>query len=193
MKQAYIVKLFCIIAVLTCILSISAFAHTGDWEFGIDSGSVTVIEPEADEIVPVSLSQFTGSLFNGDWGVEFFNLPTPDLKSVRIVFTSVPTGLVLYHESDIILGNDGSFIGSGYFDMSWPEPGIHHAHIDAYATAPGTYTVTFKLVNAIANDGLHTALGDSGEYSVDFKTVPEPSGLLALAVPLAALVIRIRR
>ncbi len=193
MKQAYILKLFCIIAVLTCILSISAFAHTGDWEFGIDSGSVTVIEPEADEIVPVSLSQFTGSLFNGDWGVEFFNLPTPDLESVRIVFTSVPTGLVLYHEGDIVLGNDGSSTGSGYFDMSWPEPGIHHAHIDAYATAPGTYTVTFKLVNAVANDGLHTTLGDSGEYSVDFKTVPEPSGLLALAVPLAALVIRRRK
>jgi len=132
-------------------------------------------------------------LFNGDWGVEFWNLPNPDLESVRVMFTSAPDGLVLYHESDLILGSYGGSTGPGFFDMDWPDPGIHHAHLDAYATASGVYTVTFKLVNAVANDGQHTALGDSGEYSVDFETVPEPSSLLALAAPIATLVGRRRR
>ncbi len=191
-----IVSICCLMAAFTCILGVSALAqehHKGDWSFGIADGCAAVIEPEPDEIEPVHLFPFTGGLFNGDWGLEFWNLPTPDLESVRVLFTSAPAGLVLYHESDLILGNDGGSTGPGFFDMAWPDPGIHHAHLDAYATAPGIYTVRFKLVNAVANDGLHTALGDSGEYSVDFETVPEPSSLLALAVPIAVLAGRRRK
>jgi hypothetical protein len=167
--------------------------HEGDWAFGIDNGNAAVIEPEPDEIEPVHLHPFTAGLFNGDWGLEFWNLPDPDLKSVRVEFTSAPTGLVLFHGGTLVLGSDGTSTGPGYFDMAWPDPGIHHAHIDAYATALGEYGVTFKLVNAIANDGQNTALGDSGEYSVSFHAVPEPSSLLALLTPMAAFVVRRRR
>jgi len=196
MKTLHIVSICCLMAAFTCILGVSALAHEhheGDWSFGIAGGNASVIGPEPDEIEPVHLAPFTGGLFNGDWGLEFWNLPNPDLESVRVLFTSAPAGLVLYHESDMILGNDGGSTGPGFFDMAWPDPGIHHAHLDAYATEPGVYAVSFKLVNAVANDGLHTALGDSTEYSVEFETVPEPSSLLALAVPIAALVSKKRR
>lgn len=183
------------IVLLSLLLNFSALAqhHHGDWSFGVVDGCAAVIEPEPDEVEPVVLEQFiTAGLYNGDWGIEFWNLPNPDLKSVRVLFTSSPAGLLLFHEADLILGDDGSSTGPGFFDMSWPDPGIHHAHIDAYTYAVGTYTVTFKLVNGIANDGENTALCDSPEYSLDFVAVPEPSGLLALAVPAAVLAFRRR-
>jgi hypothetical protein len=196
MKTLHLVLTCLLMVALTCISGITAIAHEhhiGDWSFGIVDGHAAVIEPEPDEIEPIRLFPFTGGLWNGDWGLEFWNLPNPDLKSVRVLFTSAPAELVLYHEDDLILGNDGSSTGPGYFDMAWPDPGIHHAHIDVYAKAWGSYTITFKLVNAVANDGLDTPIGDSEEYSLNFVTVFEPSSMLALAMPIAALVIRRRR
>jgi len=195
MKAMRIKLICCLLAAFTCLLSVSASAqhHHGDWSFGIDNGYAAVIEPEPEEIEPVHLTPFVGNLYNGDWGVELWNLPNPALESVRILFTSAPSGLTLYHEGTLVLGTYDGNTGPGYFDMAWPDPGIHHAHLDAYATAPGVYTVTFKLVNAVANDGNHTPVGDSGVYSVDFETVPEPSSLLALAMPIVALARRKRK
>lgn len=189
------IQILILAVALSLMFAVSAFSnghHEGDWSFGVLDGCAAVIEPEPNEVEPIILYPFIAGLFHGDWGVEFWNLPNPDLKSVRILFTSSPAGLTLFHESDLILGSDGFSTGPGYFDMSWPDPGVHHAHLDAYATAVGSYTVTFKLVNAVANDGYDTPLCDSPEYTLDFVAVPEPSSLLVLAAPAAALFFRRR-
>jgi hypothetical protein len=196
MKKLHLVSACLLLVALTCVLGISAIAHehhTGDWSFGISDGNASVIEPKPDDIEPIYLTPFVGGLFNGDWGIELWNLPDPDLKFVRLLFTSAPTGLVIYHESELVLGCYDGYTGPGFFDLSWPEPGIYHAHLDVYATAPGDYTVTFKLVDAVANDSQHTQIGDSKEYAVEFVTIPEPSPLLALAIPIAVLVLRRRK
>ncbi len=182
MKNVFMLLLsLCVAMGISSLAFADEHHHEGDWSFGIIGGAAAVIEPEPEEAEPIHLHPFIEGLYHGDWGVQFWNLPNPDLKSVRILFTQFPLGLFLYHEDTLLLGDDGENTPLGYFDMSWPDPGIHHAHIDAYATAPGTYTVCFKLVNAIANDGNYTPLLDSEEYCLDFTVVPEPSSLLALA------------
>lgn len=163
--------------------------HAGDYAFGIVEGAASVIEPEPDEVHPIHLYPFVGSLFNGDWGMELWGLPDPDVKSVRVRLQDVLNGLVIYHEGDLVYGFDGSTTGVGYFDMSLSEN--EHAHLDVYAVAPGDYSLQFKLINAI--DKSNNPAADSGWYAIDFETVPEPGTLVALAVPLFVLVVRKRK
>lgn len=188
-------KTTCILTLGLIVLAMSIFPmpalaqhhnHGDHWLFGIENGVAAVIEPEPDHMHEIHLYPHPvyASTWYGEWMVDFFHADgeegDPQLSAVRVQRVDLSPGLL-----------PGAYFGwghDGYMDLTLESA---HKHCHFYATTPGEYWMTFKLVNAFDFDG--NPVSDSGIYTLEFEVVPEPSGMMALAAGCGSLLVFLRR